>query len=460
MAQPPCSLRPGQELELKLEGLVDGGEALARHQGLPVFVPGGVPGDLVRARVLSTKPGYARALIQQVLEKSEQRVAAPCPYFGACGGCQWQELAYPAQLAWKWRLVEEALRRIGGIEAAPLLEPTLGMDEPWHYRNKAHWAISRAAGHLEVGFYEPRSHQVVDVTACAIQHPTLNRVLSFLREALPTFDWPIYDEATQSGLLRSAFAKVGHRTQDLMIGLVTTREALPNSEAWVALAREAFPEAAIVQNVHPRPGNALLGERTRVLAGRDQLIEQIGELAFAISARSFFQVNPFQVERLYGLVAEYLAIAPGARIVDAYAGTGTIALYLARQGAGEVIGIESVPEAVRDAEANAARNGIARARWITGTVEGELARLLATEKEIAAVVLDPPRKGCEPGVIAALGGASIPRIAYVSCNPATLARDLKRLEAHGYRLARARPVDMFPQTSHVETVVLLERVTV
>lgn len=449
----------GDRLDLTLESLVGGGEALARHEGFAVFVPMGVPGDRVRARIISTKPGYARALIEEVLDPGPEGAVARCPLFGTCGGCQWQHVSYERQLHWKTELVKDALVRLGGFAPGDWLEPAVGMTDPWYYRNKVHWAVARTAAGYQVGLYEPRSHRVVDVSHCYIQHSLNNEVLTFLRETLPAFGFEVYDEATRRGWLRSAFAKAGNQTGELMIGLVTTSAAFPRAEQWVQAVRARFPGVtSVVQNVHPRPGNALMGDATRVLWGKDHLLERIGPLSFAISARSFFQVNSEQVAALYGLAADYLALPAGGRAVDLYSGTGTIALYLASRGAGEVVGIETVPEATRDAQANAARNGLTNVRFLTGKVEERLPGLLGELGSLDGAVLDPPRKGCEPAVVQAIARSGIPRIVYVSCNPATLARDLRGLvELGGYRLVKARPVDMFPQTAHVETVALLER---
>lgn len=459
MAKQAIPIRVGETLELTLEALVSGGEAIAHHQGFAIFVPLGVPGDRVRATVVSTKPGYGRATIQEVLSPGPEGTEVRCPLFGTCGGCQWQHVDYGRQRHWKHDIVADALRRIGGFAPDTWLEPTLGMEDPWYYRNKVHWAIALSGDQYQIGLFEPRSHRVVDVSHCYIQHSMNNEVLSFLRESLPSFGFDVYDEKTQKGWLRSAFAKAGHRTGELMIGLVTTREAFPKAEAWVAAVRERLPQvSSIVQNIHPKPGNALMGDQTRVLWGHEHLTEQIGPLKFAISARSFFQVNSEQAERLYGLAADYLDLKPQGRAVDLYSGTGTIALYLASRGAGEVVGIETIPEAIRDAEANARLNGIQNTRFLVGKVEERLPKLLKELGNLDGAVLDPPRKGCEPEVIQAIAQSGIPRIVYVSCNPATLARDLRGLaEQGGYRILKARPVDMFSQTAHVEIVALLAR---
>lgn len=461
--QPPVSA--GDLVTLELEGLVPGGEAIARMGGYAIFVPGGVPGDRISAEVISTKPSYARALVKEVLTPGSQRAGARCPLFGRCGGCQWQEIDYAAQLQWKRHIVQEALTRLGGFAADLDVPPTMGMEDPWYYRNKVHWALAPAQDPdsqgkgIRIGLYEARSHRVVDVEHCYIQHPLNNQVLDFLRHTLPEFDVPLYDERTGKGWLRSAFAKAGHQTGELMIGLVTTRADFPREKEWVERVRAQFPNVvSIVQNIHAKRGNALMGAETRVLWGKEYLFEKIGPLTFAISARSFFQVNSEQVERLYDTVVRFADLTGGERIVDLYSGTGSIALYLAAKGAGEAIGIEVIPEATRDALANARQNGIHNARFLTGKVEDCLADLLEETGAIDVAVLDPPRKGCEPEVVSALASSGIPRIVYVSCNPATLARDLKGLvEAGGYRLHTVQPVDMFPQTAHVEAVALLTK---
>ncbi len=463
MTKPTPPVSAGDVVTLDLEVLVPGGEALAHFGGYAIFVPGGVPGDRVDAEVISTKPGYARALVKNVLTPGSQRVGARCPLFGHCGGCQWQEVDYAAQILWKRQIVVDALTRIGGFPGSELVLPTLGMEDPWYYRNKVHWALAKdektQGSGIRIGLYEARSHRVVDVEHCYIQHPLNNLVLDFLRKELPEFDFPLYDESTGKGWLRSAFAKAGHQTNELMIGLVTTLSDFPQESRWVERVREQFPGVtSIVQNIQSKPGNALMGEETRVLWGKDHLFEKIGPLTFAISARSFFQVNSEQVERLYETALRYADLSGGERIVDLYSGTGTIALYLAAKGAGETLGIEVIPEATRDAIANARLNRISNATFLTGKVEDRLPRLLAETGPIDVALLDPPRKGCEPSVISAIASSGIPRIVYVSCNPATLARDLKILvEAGGYQLQEVQPVDMFPQTAHVEAVALLTK---
>ncbi|MEB3198505.1 MAG: 23S rRNA (uracil(1939)-C(5))-methyltransferase RlmD [Candidatus Sericytochromatia bacterium] len=473
-AKPPRhKLRVGERITLEPDCLVAGGEALGRLDGLPVFVPFAVPGDRLQARVISTKPDYARALITTVETPGTDRQDPPCPVFGQCGGCQWQMLGPAAQLRWKTRLVGEALQRTGGFGPDTLVAPCLPSPEIWHYRNKVHWAIAKPGTQWELGLYEARSHSVVMTSACAIQHPRLNAVQQALKEVLPMLDLSPYDERRGTGFLRSAFAKVGHRTGALMVGLVTREAAFPQGPALVAALRERLPDVhSIVQNVHPGVGNKLLGPRNLVLDGAEAIEETLAvsperaPLRLSISPLAFFQVNGAAVEVLYDQVARACGLPPEpsaqrvpSLIVDAYSGTGAIAMFLAARGAPRVVGIEVVAEATRDAERGASNNGLTeRCRFKTGKVEDLLAGVLAAAPGDTLVVLDPPRKGCEESVLQCLLQARPSVIVYVSCHPVTLARDLKRLAAGGYVLESVQPVDMFPQTAHVECVVRLRAV--
>ncbi|MBM3270935.1 MAG: 23S rRNA (uracil(1939)-C(5))-methyltransferase RlmD [Candidatus Sericytochromatia bacterium] len=446
----------GDVVDLRIDEIVAGGEGLGRLGTYAIFVPYGAPGDVVRARVISTKPGYARALVSEILEPGPGRIAPPCRVYGACGGCQLQHLAYPEQLAVKEAMVRDALARIAKIATASLVRPIAGMAEPWFYRNKAHWAVSRVGNKLALGLFEPRSHKVVEPDPCQIQHPLLNLVLSFLRRELPAFGLAVYDERSGKGFLRSCFAKVAHATDELMIGLVGTTSRLPASEVFVAAVRESFPDArSVVLNVQPERSNVLLGPRTEVLWGEAFITERIGDASFRLSPRSFFQVNPLQTAVLYDHVRALAAPAGGETVVDAYCGTGTIALALAG-AAGEVWGLESEPAAVADAQANARLNSVENAHFLAGRVEERLPKLIKDGLLPDVVVLDPPRRGCDPAVIAAIAQARPVRVVYVSCNPATLARDLAAFREAGYGPTLVQPVDMFPQTAHVEAVALLE----
>jgi 23S rRNA (uracil1939-C5)-methyltransferase len=447
----------GDTRDLRIDELVAGGEGLGRVGGYAVFVPLSAPGDRARIKVISTKPGYARGLIQEILEPGPDRTSPRCSIFGICGGCQFQHLDAAAQAAAKEEVVREALSRIAKIDPAGLVRPIATMAEPWNYRNKAHWAISQAGGKLRIGLFEPRSHRVVEPDPCHIQHPLLNLVMDFLRRELPAFDLRVYDEKTGKGWLRSAFAKVAHATDELMIGLVATSEKFPSRDVFVETVTERFPGLkSLVLNLQPERSNVLLGSRTEVLWGDAAITECIGDRSFRLSARSFFQVNPLQTGILYGHVARMAGLTGQEVVADVYCGTGTITLALADKTA-EVWGLESEPAAIADAEANARLNDLENAHFLLGKAEDRLPKLIKDGIEPDVVVLDPPRKGCDPAVVAAIGAARPARVVYVSCNPATLARDLAAFQAHGFALREVQPVDMFPQTAHVEAIALLDR---
>ncbi|MBU6427587.1 MAG: 23S rRNA (uracil(1939)-C(5))-methyltransferase RlmD, partial [Cyanobacteria bacterium REEB65] len=275
----------GQRLEVTIDELVAGGEALARYNGFAIFVPYGAPGDRLEIEIVSVKPNYARGVLRKVRSPGESRIEPPCPVFGRCGGCQWQHIRYPTQLAAKQHIVATALERIGHVEVGAKVQPIVGMADPWHYRSKAHWAIApQGKASLSIGLYEERSHRVVGISECAIQHPLLNLVLDTLRHCLPAMSLPVYDERTGTGWLRSCFAKVGYATDQLLIGLVGTTRHLPGADAFVAAIRDRFPKIdSIVLNVNPKRTNALLGDRTIALWGEPHLEERVGGLRFRLS---------------------------------------------------------------------------------------------------------------------------------------------------------------------------------
>ncbi|MBX6376979.1 MAG: 23S rRNA (uracil(1939)-C(5))-methyltransferase RlmD [Clostridia bacterium] len=443
-------------LEVHVEALAAGGDGVARHGGRVVFVRGGVPGDRVRVRVVEEHPRYLRAEVQEILAASPRRVAPPCPVAGRCGGCPWQHVAYAEQLRWKRQIVVDALERIGGLRSAPVAEP-VGMAEPWAYRNKAALPFAVAGERLVLGFYARGTHRVVPVDTCAVQHPLVNRVLGAVRGLAAEHRLTAYDEATGTGLLRHLVVRVSFTTDEALACLVINAPAFPGERDLAAALLAAVPGlAGVVKNVNLSRGNAIFGPHTEALAGRDHVMEVVGGMSFRVSATSFFQVNTLQAERLYDLALAAAAPEPVAAAVDVYCGTGTLACLLARR-ARRVWGIESHPAAVADARANARTNGLTGIEFRLGPAEGEVPRLAREGVRADAVILDPPRKGCDAAVLDAVPALAPRRLVYVSCNPATLARDLARLVATGrYRLVSVQPVDLFPHTPHVEVVAALE----
>lgn len=449
-------VRPGQEITVTVHGLGSSGEGVARYEGLTIFVPGGAPGDRLLARVQEVKKNYARAALVRVEEPSPDRVAPPCPVVGECGGCQLQHIAYAAQLRLKRQQVADALERLGKLSGVTV-HPTLGMADPWHYRNKAQFPVGWRAGRVIAGFFAPGTHRVVDIDQCQIQHPLGNRIMAEVKALAERYGVRIYDERTHTGVLRHVLARVGRGTGEAMAVLVTNGPDFPHGRE---IARELMARipglVSVVQNINPARTNVVLGRESRVLAGKEHITDYIGDLEFKISPVSFFQVNPAQTEVLYGKALEYAGLTGTETVIDLYCGIGTISLFLARR-CREVIGIEWVEEAVADARQNAALNGIQNARFIAGDAAVEMPRLAGKGVRADVIVLDPPRKGCDEPVLEAVARMAPRRVVYVSCNPASLARDLGRLAGMGYRTAEVQPVDMFPHTAHVECVARVER---
>jgi 23S rRNA (uracil1939-C5)-methyltransferase len=465
------------EVTLDIVGLTQDGEGVGRVDGFALFVQGALPGERVRAKVLKVKKQYGYAKMLELLEASPDRAEAPCPIYRQCGGCQLQHMEYRAQLEWKRQHVIDSLTRIGklrvagggsgagdgGADGGVVVHPTIGMIDPWRYRNKAQVPIGMAradlddgaAGSLIGGFYARGSHRIIDMDACVIQHERNDEAVRVVKAIGTRLGIRAYDETTGRGLLRHVVVRTGFATGETMVCLVTNGTRIPRADELVDGIRRALPDVrSIVQNVNTRNTNVIFGDETRVLWGSDVIYDELDGLRFAISARSFFQVNPAQTVALYRKAVEYAGLSGRETVIDAYCGIGTISLFLARR-AGKVYGVESVPEAVEDARRNAALNGIDNASFEVGLAEEVIPRW--REEGVAAdvIVVDPPRKGCDAKLLDTIVRMRPKRVVYVSCNPATLARDLAVLEAGGFRAVEAQPVDMFPHTGHVECVAKL-----
>lgn len=446
----------GQVLQLTVHGLASGGDGVARHEGFTLFVPGGLPGDLLRARVMEVRPTFGRAALVEVLQPGPDRVAPPCPVQERCGGCPLMGLSYAAQLVWKQQQVQDAMARIGHLPDVPV-HATRGMESPWGYRGKVQVPVGWGPEGVVAGFYAPGTHEIIPMESCHVQHPVGNEIVQVVRELAAELGVSIYDERTHTGLLRHVLARVAFGTGEAMCVLVTNGERFGQGAELARRLMARVPAVrSVVQNINARRTNVILGEESRTLAGQEKITERLGELTFALSARSFFQVNPVQTQVLYEHALSLAGLTGQETVIDAYCGIGTISLFLAR-GAQRVIGIEVVPEAVLDARENARCSGLPNAEFLLGEVEVLAPQLLAEGLRPDVVVVDPPRKGCEESALAAFVEMAPRRIVYVSCNPATLARDLAWLGARGYRTLEVQPVDMFPHTAHVECVAVLVR---
>ena len=421
---------------------------------LAVFVEGGLPGDVLSVHILKVKAKYAYGKILDIIKPSPSRIKSPCPVSDSCGGCQWQHCDYGAQLGFKKQIVIDALERIGGINN-PSVEAVIGMKSPERYRNKAVFPIvpSDNKDGFAIGMFAPRSHRIIEVEDCAIQHEAHVNVLKILKSHMRVCKITPYDEITHKGLMRHVIVRVSFATGEIMAVLVINGKRLSDENILIERLAAAGVSTVLI-NRHEARSNTVMGQELRTVYGTGFITERVGDTEYRLSAPSFFQVNPAQTKILYDTALELAALDGSQNIIDAHAGVGGIALYAAKYTK-KVIGVDIVPSAVSDAHKNAALNGINNATFILGTAEEVIPALLDAKHSTQAVFLDPPRKGCEPELLNALTEAKIPKIIYISCDPATLARDVKKLS--DYKLCAVRPVDMFPMTGKVEVVVLLER---
>lgn len=456
MSESTIPVTKNKIIEMTIDNLGHEGEGVGRYQGFTLFVPGALPQEHVRVKVVHVKKNYGYGELLEVLKESPERMVPPCPVYDQCGGCSLQHLSYIAQLRYKWQIVIDQLERIGKITDA-LVHPTIGMDEPWRYRNKVQVPIGEREGGLVAGFYAKGTHNIIDMNACLIQHERGDEVVATVKRIGQKLGIRPYNEVTGEGLLRHVVVKVGFSTGQLMIVLVTNGEKIPRVEEWIQEIRESIPNVtSILQNINTKRTNVILGDKTKVLWGQEVIYDTIGGLKFAISARSFFQVNPVQTEMLYNKALEYADLSGEETVIDAYCGIGTISLFLAKK-AKKVYGVEIVPEAIADAKRNAKLNGIDNVEFEVGTAESILPKWKEAGIQADVIVVDPPRKGCDESLLQTIIAMQPKRVVYVSCNPSTLARDLRILEDGGYKTLEVQPVDMFPHTAHVECVVLMSR---
>ena len=432
-----------------------GGEmGVAHAEGMTLFVQGALPGEIVTARAQRVEKTHAFLKTIAVVTPSPERVAPPCPSYEKCGGCVCQHMTYALSLAMKRDRVRDALTRIGGL--AVDVPPVLGMENPWHYRNKTSLPVGGEKGRPQIGYFAPRSHRIVDIGSCLIAKEESDRAVAALRLWMEKFGVAPYDEATRSGLIRHIMTRVA-RDGQVMAVVVATAAALPHERELIALLRAHMPGlSSLYININRRGDNVILGNENRLLYGAARLYDTLCGLRFALSPRSFFQINPAQTETLYQTALTFANVQPNELAADLYCGAGTISLLLA-QRAREVIGIEIVPEAIADAEENARANHIANARFYAAAAEALLPELVQKGLRPDVIILDPPRKGCEESVLRAIAQAAPRRVVYVSCDPATQARDAKILCAQGYRATRCQSVDMFCQTGHVENILRFDR---
>lgn len=478
-----------QMYTVKIEDIGTEGEGIGKIEGFPLFVKDALPGDIAEVRLTKVKKNYAYARLEKVLTPSPDRVEPPCPFHRQCGGCQIQTLSYEKQLAFKQRKVENNLMRIGGFseeQMKEIMEPIIGMDEPWRYRNKAQYPFGYGKnGELITGFYAGRTHSIIANTDCLLGVPENKEILEIILDHMNQYQVSAYREESGEGLVRHVLIRKGFSTGELMVCIViNAKEEDRPEKAFLPEQNKLVDKLAMVRgmtsisvNFNAKKTNVIMGEKTCTIWGKDKIRDRMhlfwtdGEefvktdrsVTYEISPRSFYQVNPMQAEKLYSTAISYAGLTGKETVWDLYCGIGTISLFLA-QAAGQVYGVEVIPEAVEDARENARKNGIGNAEFFIGKAEEVLPAFYerkgvqdcgADMRHPAVIVVDPPRKGCDEVCLQTILKMRPERVVYVSCDSATLARDLKLLCNDGYELKKARVCDQFCQGVHVETIVLL-----
>ena len=436
------------------------GEGIAKIDNkYPIFIEGALKGEKVKVRIVKVNKNFAYGKLMEVLEASEERVNPPCAIYKRCGGCKLQHASYKAQLDFKWDRVKDCVSKIGKLDPSIVKYP-LGMEEPWRYRNKVQLPIGLINGEVKIGFFAPRSHDIIDMESCLIQDEIGDKVVKLTREWIEKFNIRPYNvdgEYDEKGIVRHIMIRRGFTTNEVMVVLVTNGEKLPHKEEFVDLMVKNIPGIkSVIQNINLKKTNVILGLESKTLWGEDTISDYIGDFRFNISPLSFFQVNPTQTEVLYGKALEYANLTGNEEVFDAYCGTGTITLFLS-QKAKKVYGVEIIPQAIDNAWINAKENKVENVEFFVGESEVVIPDLINKGVKADVVVVDPPRKGCDKKLLDAITNINAKKIVYVSCDPSTLGRDLQVLEENGYKTLEVQPVDMFPNTSHVETVALLRR---
>lgn len=434
------------------------GEGIAKIDNkYPIFIEGALKGEKVKVRIVKVNKNFAYGKLMEVLEPSEERVNPPCAIYKRCGGCKLQHASYKAQLDFKWDRVKDCVSKIGKLDPTIVKYP-LGMENPWRYRNKVQLPIGLINGEVKIGFFAPRSHDIIDMESCLIQDEIGDKVVKLTREWIEKFNIRPYNvdgEYDEKGIVRHIMIRRGFTTNEVMVVLVTNGEKLPHKEEFVDLMVKNIPGIkSVIQNINSKKTNVILGLESKTLWGEDTISDYIGDFRFNISPLSFFQVNPIQTEVLYGKALEYANLTGNEEVFDAYCGTGTITLFLS-QKAKKVYGVEIIPQAIDNAWINAKENKVENVEFFVGESEVVIPDLINKGVKADVVVVDPPRKGCDKKLLDAITNIDAKKIVYVSCDPSTLGRDLKVLEENGYKTLEVQPVDMFPNTAHIENVALL-----
>lgn len=457
--------KKNDEIELAIDDLGVSGEGIGHVDGYAVFVKCAIPGEYIRARIMKVKKNYAYAKLVNIIKPSRDRVKPECDHAGRCGGCTLMHISYERQLLYKEEKVKSCLVRIGGFDSdyiEAVTEPIIGMDTPFHYRNKAQFPVScDKNGGVKIGFYAERSHNIIDTDNCVIQSDISNDIVRIVRSWINQYHINPYNESEHTGDVRHIITRIGYHTGQIMVCLVTTGKNVPKLNELVDNLKIIPNMTSICLNINNEKTNRIMGDKVISLYGPGYIEDMIGDVRFRISPLSFYQVNPVQTEKLYGTALEYAGLSESETVWDMYCGIGTISLFIAKK-AGKVLGVEIVPDAINDAKINAEINGVDNVTFLCGAAE-DVAESVTHNAEFSGlcspsvVVVDPPRKGCDKSLIDTIVKVSPKRVVYVSCDPATLARDLVFFREGGYELKRVRACDMFGMSGHVESVCLLSR---
>lgn len=452
-------LERDKEYVINIDALGYEGEGIGRIEGIPVFIQGVLIGEKVKIIITKIKKNFAYGKLLEILEESNERRIPKCGNFDKCGGCTLQHLNYSGQLDFKYNRVKDCIRKIAGLNENIVKYP-LGMDNEIRYRNKVQFPVGLVNGKVSIGFFSEKTHEIIDMDTCMLQDEESEEVVRIIRKWIDTYNiipaknnGKFYDK----GLLRHIVIRKSFKTNEIMIVLVTTDKKIPYKQELINSLIQQMPNIkSIIQNINNKDINWVMGEKCITLYGKDYICDYIGKYKFNISALSFFQVNPVQTDVLYNKALEYADLSGNEIVFDAYCGTGTITLFLS-QKAKKVYGVEIIEQAIENAKINAKENNISNSEFFVGKSEVVIPKLIQQGIKPDVIVVDPPRKGCDVKLLNAIGEAAPEKVVYVSCDPSTLARDLKILEERGYKTIEVQPVDMFPMTKHVETVCLLSK---
>ena len=447
------SLKKNDVIKLNIESCDLNGQGIGHYEGLVVFVAGAIKDEVILAHIIKVKKTYAIGKIEKVITASKDRIDPICPVYNKCGGCSFGHISYEAEAKIKSNHVKECFKRIGNL--SPQFEEIITPQKTENYRNKAQFHVSMTDKGLAIGFYSMRSHRVIHCPACALQPAEFEKILEAFEEYIIDYKIAPYDEANHKGLLRHIYIRKAVVTSEIMVCPVINGKEMPAEDKLCEMLTSACPEIkSIVINTNTEKTNVIMGKECRTIYGSDYITDTLCSLDFRLSPLSFYQVNHDQAERLYNKAAEYAELTGNETVIDLYCGTGTIGLSMAHK-AKEIIGVEIIPQAIEDAKINAKNNNIDNARFMCGDASQLAATLESEGIKPHVVILDPPRKGCARDVLETVARMSPDRVVYVSCDPATLARDCGVFKELGYETIKATPVDMFPRTGHVETVCLM-----